>query len=226
MLRELDDGRQRQRGMRKPSGNHIDVQKSDRRADDEGMSRSNRRIVASSVVAAALLLAACGQDDADLAIGTDDPTPATTEVTDLADRAVEDVAPPGLDRAAFDDAQQLFASTVGSDYVVTFDLISQVSANAGPIRVEVIDGRATNVTYPDAMSEQILPQIPMLTVGDFFERARSVLADGGNVEVELDEFYGYPLTMTLDPIPEAIDDEMSIAVQSIETIDVSSEVGY
>ena len=212
--------------MRKPSGNHIDVQKSDRRADDEGMSRSNRRIVASSVVAAALLLAACGQDDADLAIGTDDPTPATTEVTDLADRAVEDVAPPGLDRAAFDDAQQLFASTVGSDYVVTFDLISQVSANAGPIRVEVIDGRATNVTYPDAMSEQILPQIPMLTVGDFFERARSVLADGGNVEVELDEFYGYPLTMTLDPIPEAIDDEMSIAVQSIETIDVSSDVGY
>lgn len=189
---------------------------------------TRRHTISVSVLAAALSisLVACGQDDADLATDTEEQIVQTTDSVEAPDRQ-EDVSPSEADRAAIDDAEQLFASTVGGSYVLTFDLISQVSAEAGPVRVEVVDGRAANVTYPDEISEQILPQIPMLTVVDFFERARSVLGDGGGVEVDFDEFYGYPLTMTLDPIPEAIDDEMSIVVRSVEPVEESLETdGY
>jgi len=209
--------------MQKP----LVVQKSGRGADDANMSRlSCHRILSVSVLAAilGLGLVACGSEEVSSTAGEAAPT---TGVADAPDRDAGDEVPRTVDRTAFDDAESLFASTVGRDYVMTFELISQVSAEAGPIRVEVVDGRPGDVAYPDAMSEQILQQIPMLTVNDFFERARSVLADGGAVEVEFDEFYGYPLTMTLDPIPEAIDDEMSIVVQSVEITELPPETdGY
>ncbi len=202
------------------------MQNSGRCADDDLMSRSTRRhIVAVSVVAAlSLFVVACGQDDLDLTAAIEEQTSQTTGVAP--DREADDVPLTDTGRAVFDEAQELFNSSVGSSYVMTFDLISRASAEGGLIRVEVADGRVVNVTYPDAISEQILPEIPMLTVADFFERARSVLADGGGVEAELDEFYGHPLTMTLDPVPNAIDDEMTIVVQSLEPVEAAPESNY
>lgn len=187
------------------------------------MTRS--RAVAVIVFGLTLLAAACGADELETA-GT--PTSPAVEAAAQPERESE-VDPQGeaVNQTRFDEAEQLFDSTVGQDYVLTFDFVSSVSAEAGPIRVEVVDGEVINVSYPDAMTEQILPQISLVTVSDFFERARSVLEEGGLVEAEFDEAYGYPLTMTLDPIPDAIDDEMSVVVRSVEPVEQSQETdGY
>jgi len=204
----------------------VNVQKHRNRADEQAMTRSTRRrAVSVSVLTAvmALGLMGCGQDDAGPTAEAEEQTEQATTVPDRD----TDEASSAIERGALDEAEDRFESAVGGTYVLTFELISQVSAEAGPIRVEVVDGRVVDVTYPDAMSEQVLPHIPMLTIADFFERARSVLADGGLVDVQFDEAYGHPLTMTLDPIPDAIDDEMSVVVRSVEPVEASLETdGY
>lgn len=176
-----------------------------------------------ALVALSLFFVACGTDDA-----ATEPDNQGTEAA--GDRGLVEGQPreaTAMGREALDEAADRFASTVGDDYVLTFDFVSSSTAEAGAIRVEVVGGRATDVTYPDAMSEMILPQIPMLTISDFYERARSVLADGGLVEIEFDATYGYPALMTIDPIPDAIDDEMSVVVRSVEPTEKSPETdGY
>lgn len=185
------------------------------------MTRS--RTVTAVVCGLALLVAACGSEDVEAVVT---PTSALAAEDSQPERQSE-LQGEAADRARFDDAEQLFDTTVGRGYVLVFEFVSSVTAEAGPIRVDVVDGRPTDVSYPDAMTEQILPQIPMVTVEDFFDRARSVLASGGMVEAEFDEAYGYPLTMTFDPIPNAIDDEMSVVVRSVEPAEQSLETdGY
>lgn len=174
-------------------------------------------------------MVACGQDTSEADVGAEvgGIESVESDTTLTPDRSVDVTSPANLQRAAFDDAESLFASTVGVDYVLTFEVVSAATAEAGPIRVEVVNGRATNISYPDAATEQLLPQIPLLQVSDFFERARNVLADGGAVEVEFDEAYGYPVVLSLDPIVNAVDDEMSILVRSVEPVESSVEVdGY
>lgn len=183
------------------------------------MDRSLRRRYSALVVVAGLVLAACGSDASE----TTAAEVQRSDTTTTAEGFRADSADASTDTSRLDEAEALFASTVGSNYVLVFDVVSSASAEAGSIRVTVADGIATDVAYPDAITEQILPQVPMLTVSDFFERARTVLTEGGGVEIEFDASYGYPTTMTLDPIPEAIDDEMSIIVKSVEPIEVSFE---
>lgn len=192
---------------------------------------ASRRRTSALLFAAAcgLAIVACGQDTSEADVGAEvgGIESVESETTLTPDRSVDVTSPANLQRAAFDDAESLFASTVGVDYVLTFEVVSAATAEAGPIRVEVVNGRATNISYPDAVTEQLLPQIPLLQVSDFFERARNVLADGGAVEVEFDEAYGYPVVLSLDPIVNAVDDEMSILVRSVEPVESSVEAdGY
>lgn len=190
------------------------------------MLRSPRSRRASAFVLAAacgLALVACGQDTSEVSAEGEDQTTETVQVETDVNRDEAEPTDTSAERTDLDEAQQLFASTVGSDYTLTFEIVSSATAEAGLIQVEVVDGVATNVVYPDAITEQILPQIPILTVNDFFDRARKVLAEGGSVEVDFDEAYGYPLVMTLDPILNAIDDEMSIAVRSVDPVEQSVE---
>jgi hypothetical protein len=170
----------------------------------------------------AMLVTGCGTDDADSgAAATTEALTVTTE-TGAGSGETQDT-----DRTELDEGQDLFRSSVGENYAFTFDFVSSVTAEAGPISVEVVGGRVESATYPDAMTRQLLPKIPMLTVADFFERARSVLADGGLVEATLDRSYGYPTTMTFDPIPNAIDDEMSVRITSLDpTSEMIEADGY
>ena len=124
-----------------------------------------------------------------------------------------------------EDAKQLFASSVGSTYVVSFEFVGQVSAEAGPVTVEVAGGVVVAESYPDATLEMVLPSIPLRTVEDMFERSLSTLVDGGAVEVTFDESYGFPTTLTIDPIPGAIDDEFSVRVISVEPGDDTLDSG-
>ena len=126
---------------------------------------------------------------------------------------------------ALDEAEQLFDATVGSTYTVTFDFVGQVSAEAGSVVVEVANDQAVDVAYPEQTLATVLPSIPLLTVDDMFERARSTIANGGTIEVTFDESYGYPSVLSFDPIPEAIDDEFSVLVSSVEPGDGTIDDG-
>jgi len=177
--------------------------------------RLNRQRWVALTLGVVLLTSSCGAGAAETAPRTGG-SPAATE-------PAESDGGSGRVRTELDEAEDLFRSTVGESYTFTFEFVSSVTAEAGPISIDVVGGRVGAATYPDAMTRQVLPEIPMLTVADFFDRARSVLAGGGEVEVALDPSYGYPLTMTLDAIPDAIDDEMSVRITSLDPTGESPE---
>jgi len=199
---------------------------------------SARRVSVVPAAAGVLLLAlltSCGAGESETAVPSTTPVDQVSESTAPSEdslatsaAAAEVDGAGSVDLALLDENQQRFESTVGSDYLLVFDVVSSVTAEAGPVQVEVRDRRPVSVDYPDAMTEQILPEIPLLTVADMFSRARAVIDDGGLVEIDFDASYGYPTGMGLDPIPSAIDDELSITVRSVEPLDpITDEVeGY
>ncbi len=178
--------------------------------------RTCRRPIAPSVLALGVLLAACGADSAGTETLERSVTPSTLVSTDgELEMAIERI----------EDAKQLFASSVGSTYVVSFEFVGQVSAEAGPVTVEVAGGVVLAESYPDATLEMVLPSIPLRTVEDMFERSLSTLVGGGAVEVTFDESYGFPTMLTIDPVPGAIDDEFSVRVISVEPGDDTLDSG-
>ena len=199
------------------------VQKMGERAERDRMSflnlmgpnrqRSLAVLLAVVMLAVVLLVASCGTGESDSGAA-----PTTVATTPTSERIAEPPETLDTEQAELDDGHDLFRSAVGENYTMTFEFVSSVSAEAGPIVVTVVGGRVESATYPDAMTEQVLPEIPMLTVADFFERAGAVLAGGGLVEATFDRSYGYPLAMSLDPIPGAIDDEMSVRIIALDPI--------
>ncbi len=127
---------------------------------------------------------------------------------------------------AIDEAERTFDSAVGSSYEITFEFVGSASVGAGPVRVEVVNGEVVDADYPEPILETVLTSIPLRTVADLFDRARITLDQGGLVEVTFDESYGHPTVLTIDPVPEAIDDEYSVHVISVEPSALPDGDGY
>lgn len=122
-----------------------------------------------------------------------------------------------------DEAQRTFDAAVGSSYELTFEYVGSASVDAGPVRVDVVDGQVVDADYPDPLLETVLTSIPFRTVAEMFDRARTTLEQGGLVEVTFDESYGHPTLLTIDPVPDAIDDEYSVRVVSVEPKPLTEE---
>jgi Family of unknown function (DUF6174) len=84
----------------------------------------------------------------------------------------------------------------------------------GAVRVSVVDGQVTAAVPADrALRHVDLSHYP-LTIDAVYERARATLAGGGKVDVLYDEATGVPTTIAFDPVPQAIDDELEVSVES------------
>ncbi len=128
--------------------------------------------------------------------------------------------------SAIDEAERTFDAAVGSSYEITFEFVGSASVGAGPVRVEVVNGEVVDADYPEPILESVLTSVPLRTVAEMFDRARITLEQGGLVEVTFDESYGHPTVLTIDPVPDAIDDEYSVRVISVEPSALPDGDGY
>ena len=84
----------------------------------------------------------------------------------------------------------------------------------GTFSVTVIDGAVTGVV--DDSGAAIVDRALPLTIDALFAQAAQTIAGGGTVQAEWDAPSGLPRSMVLDPVPKAIDDELSMQLVAFE----------
>jgi hypothetical protein len=93
-----------------------------------------------------------------------------------------------------------------------------------PVTVEVQNDQVVSITSVkgttiDSTNEQIYPFVESYTTIDkLFEQLKSAQADADEVTVAYDPTYGFPTSIAIDHIKEAIDDEMYLTVENFEVL--------
>jgi hypothetical protein len=82
---------------------------------------------------------------------------------------------------------------------------------SGEYTVTVVDGQVTEIGWPARIEPGV--ELPVKTVDDLYAKAAQTIAEGGEVHADWGD-NGIPTTITFDPIPNAIDDELSVTVVS------------
>ena len=96
------------------------------------------------------------------------------------------------------------------DYTWGFQLGCECGIS-GEYTVTVVDGQATEIQQPPRIEPGI--DLPVRTVDDLYAKAAETIAQGGEVHATWGDG-GIPTSITFDPIPNAIDDELSVTVGS------------
>jgi hypothetical protein len=107
------------------------------------------------------------------------------------------------------------AGTTSYQWDVSFGCECMLS---GPVRITVVDGKATEVRTPGRL-------VPLddvtgfpLTIDDLYAKAQAAIDGGGTVSAEWGSIPGWqgaaaiPSKLLIDPIKDAIDDELSVSV--------------
>jgi hypothetical protein len=91
--------------------------------------------------------------------------------------------------------------------------------SGGPVQVTVVDGLVTDVAGPRGPVQlEDVAGFP-LTVDAVFEQAQQAIDGGGTADATwsgVGNAFGIPGTLLIDPIKQAVDDELSVSVQSFE----------
>lgn len=149
---------------------------------------------AAALLAAATALAACGQA-------------TTTAVPPAATSSPSESEPiPGLN-AADTVAHDRWQSAALGDYRFTVD-VRCFCPGSKPVEVTVRDGEVVSLepAPPEFWSEVVVP------VPDLFRLVGDLRGSADVVDVTYDSELGYPTTIAVDRITEAIDDEVSYVV--------------
>jgi hypothetical protein len=85
-----------------------------------------------------------------------------------------------------------------------------------PIQVTVADGTVMAVTDANGRVPIASLSFVPLTVEAMYEKARLTLDHGGIVTAEWNPITGRPISITFDPLPQAIDDELMVSVGSFQ----------
>jgi hypothetical protein len=97
-----------------------------------------------------------------------------------------------------------------SGYTITYFVTGGVG-RVGPKAVQVVNAEAVEVDTSDPTQ-----LAPSFSVADFFDE---INAADVVVSADFDADLGYPTQIDLDPIENAIDDEFSVEVVSLEPAD-------
>jgi len=97
-----------------------------------------------------------------------------------------------------------------SDYTITYFVTGGIG-RVGPKVVQVVDGEAVEVDTSDPT--QLAPSYSVADLFDEIDDADVV------VSADFDADLGYPTQIDLDPIENAIDDEFSVEVVSLQPTD-------
>lgn len=130
----------------------------------------------------------------------------------------DDGGPQPLD---FVVAMQKWESRGPSDYSFDYALTCFCGMLTWPIRVEVRGGevvRATRAGTEDELSEEELAQLP--TIDELFAMiAEAIEQDAAVIDATYDDELGYPVSVFIDWIKNAVDDEVSFTVTNVTALD-------
>jgi len=96
------------------------------------------------------------------------------------------------------------------DYTWVIQMGCECGLN-GEYTITVVDGQVTEIGWPPRMEPGV--ELPVKTVDDLYAKAAETIAEGGEVHADRGDG-GIPTTITYDPVPNAIDDELSLTVKS------------
>ncbi len=120
-------------------------------------------------------------------------------------------------------ARARWALTDTDDYVFEF----RRSCFCAPdfvrlVRIRVLDGIVGSAVYADTEEPISLPLTSVPTIGDLFDEIADAMdATAFAVVADYDEDMGYPTSVAIDFIEDAIDDEMAFTVSSFQLLFVS-----
>jgi hypothetical protein len=164
-------------------------------------------------VAVVALLAACGDDADDVAV-TEETTRTTEPSTGSTTTSTDPT--PGDDQAAIAAARALWDDAGPDPYEMVVERICFCTDEyRGPYVVTVDGGQVTSVAFEDGspVPDDLAADLP--TIDALFDLAAGGAADGTLLAVELDADDGHPELVSLDPLPDAVDDEIAYAVHAV-----------
>jgi Family of unknown function (DUF6174) len=121
----------------------------------------------------------------------------------------------GLTRAELAAHEAAWRATGIDTYRLTLSFMCECGIGS-PLQVVVWDGAVMDVR--DAAGDPASAPGIALTVDGLLERARTTIDGGGTVRATWDKVTGVPTSMTFDPIPQAIDDELHVTVDDFAPV--------
>jgi hypothetical protein len=123
----------------------------------------------------------------------------------------------GPRQKALDDAQARWDAEAPSHYRYVEDEWAFAPFD-GPVRIEVQDGEIVYALIVE--SDQPAPESRALTIEDLFDKVQDAL-DGrpDDIEIEYDGELGFPASVDVDPIENAMDDEHGFSAEQFENLE-------
>ena len=111
--------------------------------------------------------------------------------------------------AALDDAREKWRSQGIDSYRITVreSCFCPIELG-GPFVVTVVRGQITSVAYTGEGTDVVPHERIPLTVDELFATVETAAREAAKVEAEYDPTYGFPATIFVDRIQNAVDDEV------------------
>ncbi len=124
----------------------------------------------------------------------------------------------GPEQDALAAARARWAQTDASNYVFELQRSCFCAPDfVRPVRIEIRDGLVSSAVYVDTEEPIPTPLTSVPTIDDLFDEIQDAI-DGGafSVIADYDAGIGYPISVSIDHIELAIDDEMAFTVSSFQ----------
>ena len=90
--------------------------------------------------------------------------------------------------------------------------------SVGPVRIEVLDGEIVSAVVVE--TDEPAPNERALTIEDLFDMVQDEIdEDPHDLDVVYDDDLGFPVTVDVDPIKNAIDDEHGFSAAQFEILE-------
>jgi hypothetical protein len=121
------------------------------------------------------------------------------------------------EQSELDDAREKWDADAPSHYRYVQDEWA-FADSVGPVRIEVQDGEIVEALIVE--TDEPAPDSRALTIEDLFAMVQDELdGDPDDITVEYDAELGFPASVDVDPIENAMDDEHGFSAEQFETLE-------
>lgn len=121
------------------------------------------------------------------------------------------------DQSDLDDARELWTENAPTHYRYVQDEWA-FSDSVGPVRIEVLDSEIVSAVIVE--TDEPAPAERELTIEDLFDMVQDELdGEPDDITVSYDEELGFPKTVDVDPIENAMDDEHGFGADHFEILE-------
>ena len=116
-----------------------------------------------------------------------------------------------------DDGRELWNENAPTHYRYVQDEWA-FADSVGPVRIEVQDGEIVSALIVE--TDQPAPESRALTIEDLFDMVQDEIdQEPDDITVEYDAELGFPSSVDVDPIENAMDDEHGFSAEQFEDLD-------